>query len=160
MLKVGETIHLTASDLVGHLDCHDKTRLDLAVANGALAKPKIWDPVLELLAERGALYEQGYIEHSITSIEEFSIDRGAVEKTLAAMKARAQIIVQGTLQSGHWNGRADILRRVDGKPSALGFMNSSIPNLHARRRAAPYFRYALGPFWPPQRKAGPNLPTL
>src|SRR5262245_26271339 len=113
MLKVGETIHLAASDLVGHLNCHYLTVLDLGVANGALAKPKIWDPVLEVLAERGALHEEGYIEHlrkqgySITSIEEFSIDRGAVEKTLSAMKAGAQIVVQGTLQSGRWNGRAD-----------------------------------------------------
>ena len=58
MNKVGGTIHLTASDLVGHLDCHYLTHLDLAVANGALAKPKIWDPVLEVLAERGALHEK------------------------------------------------------------------------------------------------------
>src|SRR5262245_13845415 len=126
MLNAGGTLHLTASDLVGHLDCHYLTQLDLAVANGTLAKPKILDPVLELLAKRGALHEQSYIEHlkgqrySITVIEEHSIDRGAAEKTLAAMKAGAQIIVQGTLQSGRWNGRADILRRVDGKPSAFG----------------------------------------
>jgi hypothetical protein len=40
--------------------------------------------------------------YSLTFIEEFSIDRGAVAKTVAAMKAGAQIIVQGTLQSDHW----------------------------------------------------------
>jgi hypothetical protein len=33
------------------------------VANGELEKPKIWDPVLEVLAERGTLYERGFIEH-------------------------------------------------------------------------------------------------
>ena len=78
MLNAGGAIHLTASDLVGHLDCHYLTNLDRAVANGALAKPRVWDPFLELLAERGALHEQGYIEHlkgkgySLTFIEEFS----------------------------------------------------------------------------------------
>jgi predicted RecB family nuclease len=126
MLNVGEAIHLTASDLVGHLDCHYLTNLDRAVVNGILEKPKVWDPFLEVLAERGALHERGYIEHlrgrgySLTFIDEFSIDRGAVAKTLAAMKAGAQIIVQGTLQSDRWSGRADILRRVDGKSSAFG----------------------------------------
>ena len=63
MLNADEIIYLTASDLVGHLDCRFLTSLDLAVAKGTVAKPKIWDPVLEVLAERGALHEQGYIEH-------------------------------------------------------------------------------------------------
>jgi hypothetical protein len=55
MLKVEGAIHLTASDLVGHLNL---TRFDLAVASGTLAKPKVWDPVLEVLAERGDLHEK------------------------------------------------------------------------------------------------------
>jgi hypothetical protein len=59
MLKVEGAIHLTASDLVGHLSL---TRLDLAVASGTLAKPKVWDPVLEGLAERGDLHEKDYLE--------------------------------------------------------------------------------------------------
>ena len=82
MLKVGETIHLTASDLVGHLDCHDKTRLDLAVANGALAKPKIWDPVLELLAERGALREQGYSNIQSHPLKNFQLIAALLKRHL------------------------------------------------------------------------------
>jgi uncharacterized protein len=39
------------------------TSLDLAVVNGVLAKPFIWDPVLEVLAERGALHERGYVDY-------------------------------------------------------------------------------------------------
>ena len=50
MLSVGKAVNLSASDLVGHLNCRYLTSLDLAVANGALPKPSIWDPVLELLA--------------------------------------------------------------------------------------------------------------
>src|SRR5262245_21397695 len=64
MLNVRGTVHLSASDLVGHLNCRYLTSLDLAVANGVLAKPFIWDvPILEVLAERGALHEQGYVMH-------------------------------------------------------------------------------------------------
>jgi hypothetical protein len=63
MLNVGGTIHLSATDLVGHLYCHYLTDLDLQVAKGAVAKPKIWDPVLEVLAERGAQHEKSYIDH-------------------------------------------------------------------------------------------------
>jgi len=125
MLNVGGTIHLSASDLVGHLNCRYLTSLDLAVANGMLAKPFTWDPLLELLAERGSRHEKGYIDHlkanglSVTPIHGVGVDASVVTQTLEAMKAGAQIIVQGALQGAHWSGRADILRRVE-KPSCLG----------------------------------------
>jgi hypothetical protein len=43
---------------VEHLNCRYLTTLDLKVANGDPDKPNIWDPALELLAERGALHER------------------------------------------------------------------------------------------------------
>jgi uncharacterized protein len=101
------------------------TGLDLAVSNGTLAKPFVQDPVLEVLGERGALHEQGYVEHlkakglSVTVVEGLGVDPSSVMQTLEAMKAGAQIIVQGALQVAHWNGRPDILRRVE-KPSYFG----------------------------------------
>ncbi len=63
MLKVGQTIQLNASDLVGHLNCRNLTELDLAVAKGVLAKPKVWSPLVDVLRERGIRHEQGYIDH-------------------------------------------------------------------------------------------------
>jgi len=125
MLNVGGTLKLSASHLVGHLNCRYLTGLDLAVANGRLAKPFIWDPVLEVLAERGALHEQDYVDHLkangllVTAIDGVRVDSNAVTQTLEAMKAGAKIFVQGALQAGHWSGRTDILRRVE-KPSDLG----------------------------------------
>lgn len=125
MRKSGEQVHLTASDLVGHLNCRYLTAVDLAVANGEIKKPSIWDPVLEVLVERGKQHEKAYLDHlaasgkAITSIDGVGIDAGAVAKTLAAMQAGAQIIVQGALQSGRWSGRADVLERVE-KPSVFG----------------------------------------
>jgi uncharacterized protein len=63
MQQVGEEIRFSASDLVGHLDCHHLTALDAAVARGNLNKPKIWDPVLQTLLERGLAHERQYVEH-------------------------------------------------------------------------------------------------
>jgi predicted RecB family nuclease len=125
MLSVDGVVHLSASDLVGHLNCPYLTKLDLAVARGELDKPSRWDPVLELLAERGALHEQSYLDHleltglSITRVNGIGVDANAVQETLDAMRTGAPIIAQGALQSGQWGGRADVLRRVE-KPSELG----------------------------------------
>jgi predicted RecB family nuclease len=125
MLTVGGAVHLSASDLVGHLNCRYLTSLDLAVANGTLGKPFIWDPVLEVLAERGALHEQDYVDYLeasgllVTAVDGVGVDSSVVTQTLEAMKGGEQVIVQGALQAGHWSGRADILRRVE-KPSDLG----------------------------------------
>jgi hypothetical protein len=125
MFKHGGALRLSASDLVGHLNCRHLTELDLAVANGKLSKPKVWDPLLEILKERGALHEQaftGHLEasgHSVTVIDGIGIDAVSVSRTSEAMKAGADIIAQGALEADGWTGRADILRRI-ATPSQLG----------------------------------------
>jgi putative tryptophan/tyrosine transport system substrate-binding protein len=59
---------------------------------------------LEVLAQRGAQHEQGYIDHlkanglSVTATDGVGVDSSVVTQTLEAMKAGAQIIVQGALQ--------------------------------------------------------------
>jgi uncharacterized protein len=48
MRKVGNSLQLSASDLIVYLQCHHLTALDRAVAEGTISKPKIWDdPLLE-----------------------------------------------------------------------------------------------------------------
>ncbi|MET4799185.1 TM0106 family RecB-like putative nuclease [Bradyrhizobium sp. LB11.1] len=131
MQKIGTTINLSAADLVGHLNCRYLTELDLKFANGELAKPKIWDPVLETLAERGAQHEQGFIEHikaagfAVTVVDGVGSDVPALTATRQAMKRGDAVIVQGALQAGRWNGRADILRRVE-TPSRFGFWSYQV----------------------------------
>jgi hypothetical protein len=94
------------------------TELDLKVASGELDKPKIWDPVFETPAERGALHEQGFIGHlkaadlAVTAIDGVGIDPKSVAATRDAMARGDPVIVQGALQAGKWNGRADVLHRV------------------------------------------------
>jgi len=57
MQKIADDLRFSASDLVGHLDCHHLTAPDAAVARGSLSKPKIWGPVLQALVERGLAHE-------------------------------------------------------------------------------------------------------
>jgi predicted RecB family nuclease len=125
MQKLGDSILLSASDLVGHLNCGHLTGLDIAVATGTLEKPKTWDPLLEILWERGARHEQGFVEHlksqgfSVTVIDGIGIDDEAMLRTKGAMHAGDEIIVQGAFCANGWVGRADVLRRID-TPSDLG----------------------------------------
>ena len=101
MQKLGSSILLSASDLVGHLHCRHLTALDIAVADGRLAKPKAWDPFQEILRERGRRHEADYIEHlkqsglAVTVIEGVGVDKEALARTRAAMEAGADAIVQG-----------------------------------------------------------------
>jgi predicted RecB family nuclease len=106
-------------------NCRYLTGLDIRVANGTLEKPKIWDPLLELLRERGALHEEGYVEHlrnsgsTVTVVNGVGIEQSAVTQTIDLMRGGSEIIVQGAFRAEGWGGRTDILRRVEA-PSDLG----------------------------------------
>lgn len=125
MRKTGTFFELSASDLVGYLNCRHLSTLDRAVAEGVLLKPKSWDPLLQILWERGSAHEKAYVEHltkagvDVVRIDGNDVSGEAVVKTLAAMKKGVPVIVQGALSHDGWVGRADILRRVD-TPSGLG----------------------------------------
>ena len=92
MKKTGNSFELSATDLVGYLNCHHLTALDRAVAEGALPKPKVWDPFLQILSERGAAHEQSYVEHlkkaglDVVRIDGVEVTNAAIADTLAAMQ--------------------------------------------------------------------------
>ena len=125
MQRAEGTITLSASDLVGHLNCKCLTCLNIDFLNGMLERPRLWDPLLQILRERGARHEQGFLGHlgsqgfELTVIEGIGIDSEAVARTRDAMLGGGQIIVQGALQDSRWVGRADVLQRVE-MPSDLG----------------------------------------
>jgi predicted RecB family nuclease len=125
MQTLNNQLRFSASDLVGHLDCHHLTVLDAAVARGSLNKPKIWDPVLQILVERGIAHERQYLEKlkesglAVVEIEGGGINSTQVVQTLQAMQSGADVIYQGALLQGVWSGRADVLRRIE-IPSVLG----------------------------------------
>jgi predicted RecB family nuclease len=125
MKKTADGFELSATDLVGYLNCKHLSRLDRAVAKGTLAQPKAWDPLLEILWERGSAHEKKYVEHlsksklEVVRIDGVDVTGQAVAETVSAMKAGVPIIVQGALSHGGWSGRTDVLRRVE-VLSALG----------------------------------------
>jgi hypothetical protein len=118
MLKTGDTFELTASDLVGHLNCRHLTDLDLESAEGKLDRPHFHDPLLQILAERGDRHEKNYLTYlasngyEISLVEGAGVTRALVDRTLERMRAGVQIIAQGALMHGRWGGRTDILMRV------------------------------------------------
>jgi predicted RecB family nuclease len=125
MRKIGGSFELTATDLVGYLNCRHLSELDRAVAEGRLAKPKVFDPLLQILWERGAAHERDYIDYltqaglDVVRIDGVGLGEVAIFETLAAMQNGAAVVAQGALAHHSWGGRADILRRVE-RPSAFG----------------------------------------
>src|ERR1700681_2450493 len=101
MKKTGDSFELSATDLVGYLNCRHLTELDRAVAEGRLPKPKVWDPLLQILATRGSSHEENYVEHlmraglDVVRIDGPDISDQSVTATLAAMKRGAPVIAQG-----------------------------------------------------------------
>ena len=71
-----------------------------------------------MLQQRGLEHERAYIDDLRSqglSVVDLSNEHeeAAGEATRAAMKSGAQVIVQASLASGPWRGRADVLLRVE-----------------------------------------------
>jgi predicted RecB family nuclease len=119
---------VSATDLVGFLECGHLTRLERAAAAGLISKPdRSEDPEVELLQRRGGEHEKRYIEHLgerhrvVTDLsghkDEPYEDQAA--RTEEAMRRGADVVYQATVFDGRWVGHPDFLLRLD-EPSALG----------------------------------------
>ncbi|MCZ7537660.1 MAG: TM0106 family RecB-like putative nuclease [Acidimicrobiia bacterium] len=126
MKHEGGALHLSATDLAGHLGCQHLSQLDRLVALGKL-KPPVWrDPMLDVLRARGLAHEQAYLEYlrteqglDVLELEDVGISEEGFERTRTAMREGVGAIAQGTLIDGRWRGRADVLLRTN-RPSELG----------------------------------------
>ncbi|HJU24278.1 MAG TPA: TM0106 family RecB-like putative nuclease, partial [Casimicrobiaceae bacterium] len=124
MRAVGPNIELSASDLSYFLACRHRSALDLAVARGLRSAPDWIDPAIEILRQRGLEHERRYTDRlraqglAVAELAAHEID-GAAERSIEAMRAGADVILQPALRNASWFGRPDLLRRV-AKPSALG----------------------------------------
>ncbi|MBI2775755.1 MAG: TM0106 family RecB-like putative nuclease [Chloroflexi bacterium] len=125
------TIVVSASDLVGFLECDHLVTLEQSRARGEIEKPFHFDPQLELLRKRGYAHEHAEIARLTaagrTVVEMTLRDpktpadlRAAEAETLAAMRAGTDVIFQATVFDGRWRGHPDFLVRRDDRPSALG----------------------------------------
>ena len=125
MRSLEQRVELSASDLSGFLSCKHLTALDLAVARGEREPPTWVDPVLKVLRERGLEHERGYVEGlraqglTVTDLSGAITGDDAVARSLEAIRAGADVILQPALRNSRWFGRPDVLRR-NGMPSALG----------------------------------------
>src|SRR5690349_7133484 len=124
----GSELELSATDLSNFLGCRHRTGLDLAAVHGKRKPPYFPpDPLLELLWARGLEHEAHYVESlkasgcSVADLHEYDDEHRQEQfaRTVAAMRAGADVIVQGALRDSRWFGRPDVLRRV-ARPSAFG----------------------------------------
>ena len=142
MKKTKDSFELSASDLVGYLNCRHLAALDRAVAEGTLQKPKVWDPLLDILRERGAIHEKNYVEHlgkaglEAVRIAGIEVTDAAVRETLTAMKKGVPVIVQGALAGDGWVGRTDILRRVESESAISAWSYEPVDTKLARETRA------------------------
>lgn len=89
-----EKLAISASDLVGYLNCNHLSALDIDVVNGAREKPQHYDPLLELLKERGNQHEQAYLDHLKKSGLEY-VCIGGVDISDASVKATIEAMQRG-----------------------------------------------------------------
>jgi uncharacterized protein len=134
---------VSATDLVGFLECGHLTNLDRALAAGSLSKPDVGDdPALELLRWRGGEHEKRYIAlltesgRVVTDLkgnrdQSYSEQAAATE---TAMRRGDDVIYQGTVFDGRWLGYPDFLLRVDGA-SDLGSWHYEVADTKLARTA-------------------------
>ena len=119
---------LSPSDLTAYLACPHLTTLSLEVALGERERPYLREALAQLVAEKGDLHEQRYLDHLGRvgrQVVEIDLPKrsGAFDEahaaTVAAMRDGVDVIYQATFARDGWRGRADFLVRVE-EPSELG----------------------------------------
>ena len=116
-LRDGE-LALYATDLSNFLGCRHRTALDISHAFGKRTYAKYEDPLLDLLIRRGLEHERRFVDSlsagasKVVDIPQDVREDERVATTLRAMHDGADLIVQGGLQHGAWNGRPDVMVRI------------------------------------------------
>jgi predicted RecB family nuclease len=114
----------SASDLVNFLGCRHATYLDRKHLDEPMATAAE-DPMLKLLQEKGIAHERRYLEtlraegRNVVEIPTEGSLLERVAQTREAMASGAEVIYQGALLDGQWQGYADFLIKLPGK-SKLG----------------------------------------
>src|SRR5688572_11385237 len=110
MKRTESGIRLSATDLSHFLICRHLTALELAAVRNQRERPRRkGDPLVDLMIQRGIDHVAAYVEslehrgREIVRIQRDTPERG-VEETVKAMRAGADVIVQGALQHDQWFG--------------------------------------------------------
>ena len=113
-------LDLTATDVSNFLGCRHRAGLEMAAAAGDLAKPVFDDPQLEAMFRRGLEHESRYVAslaapgRTVVDLNQERDPERATALTLRAMQEGADVIVQAALRHERWQGRPDVLVRVNG----------------------------------------------
>ena len=145
MQLVDGTLIVSATDLVGFLECDHLVTLELDRAAGLIEKPFRDDPQLDLIRRRGFDHERAYIEQLRAEgrdvVEMTERDpktprelEASQAETVGAMRAGADVIFQATFFDGRWRGHPDFLLRRDDRPSALGAWSYDIADTKLAKR--------------------------
>lgn len=133
---------LSPTDVTKHVACPHVTTLDLAVVDGAVARPADGvDAQLQLIFDKGLEHEGAYLQSLHDQglrVAEIPDDKGhsLTERealTITAMRDGADVVYQATLFDGAWVGFADFLLRVQ-RPSDLGAWSYDIADTKLARR--------------------------
>lgn len=133
------TPRLYASDLQRFSACKHATHLDLRKARGEDLEPEPDSADAKLLSQLGDEHEQAYLDALQKAGKHVvSIKRGpdAVEQTIAALKSGVDVVYQGALKGGNWQGYVDFLERIE-TPSALGAFSYEVVDTKLKRTPDP-----------------------
>jgi len=135
---------LSATDLVGFLECEHLLQLERRAALGELQRPERADDELDLISALGEEHEQKHLERfqadgrRVVEIGDYGNRpegrRRAESATFEAMRAGADVIYQATFFDGRWLGKADFILKVD-RPSALGAHSYEVGDTKLARHA-------------------------
>lgn len=120
MKALSKQIRLAATDLANHLACRHVTTLDLSVAREERNAPEWKAPDLAVIQELGARHEAEYLKFlretgvSVVELQALKDEQQSIRETISCMEKGMEAIAQGSLLSGRWFGRPDILRKVSG----------------------------------------------
>lgn len=124
MKKTETGFRLSATDLANHLACGHLTNLDVKASQGKIATPEWENPSLVVMQMRGLEHEKAYVAHlksqglTVVDLSDIESPTTAREKTIEAMRAGIDVVVQAALGGEKWFGKADILKKV---PTPSGF---------------------------------------
>ncbi|MCY4675010.1 MAG: TM0106 family RecB-like putative nuclease [Bacteroidetes bacterium] len=133
------TPHLYASDLQRFSACKHATHLDLRKARGESIEPEPDSADAKLLSQLGDEHEQAYLDALRDAGKSVvSIKRGpnAFEQTIAALRNGVDVVYQGALKGGNWQGYVDFLERIE-KPSAFGAFSYEVVDTKLKRTPDP-----------------------
>ena len=134
------SLRLSATDLSNFLACRHRIGLEMAAVAGKVRKPRFDDPQLEALFRRGLEHERAHVEalgsggRNVVDLSEAPNHELAVERTLAAMRDGADVIVQAAFAHSAWQGRPDVLVKVATPSPVLGRWSYEVRRHQARAR--------------------------